>query len=190
MYRGWMRVGQPRSAPSTAARTTAKADGACPDHAGQPAKGSRSLRPQRDLPRRNARGAGRARSFLSCRRGRDAGHRRRIGLRQIGFLAGVDAPGRAGLMDYFGQKGKKGGAAFVMYVWKQKSTRLPGIKRELKDEIIAILMNKDTDLKILVHRLEEQFDRELVVATVRNLLDKEEIYYKTPLLLSVKKMNV
>lgn len=93
------------------------------------------------------------------------------------------------LMDYFGQKEKKGcGICDVCLETKKHTTS--GDKTRIEDEIIAILMNKDTDLKILVHRLEEQFDRELVVATVRNLLDKGKIYYKTPLLLSVKKMNV
>ena len=89
-------------------------------------------------------------------------------------------------MDYFGQKEKKGCGICDVCLETKKYTG-PKAGKKVEDGIRAVLNEQDTDLKALIHELEEQFGRDLLIATVRDLLDRGEIYYKTPLLLSVKR---
>lgn len=89
------------------------------------------------------------------------------------------------LMDYFGQKEKKG-CGICDVCLETKKYMPPKAEEKVEEGIRAVLTDRDTDLKALLHELEDQFGRELLIATVRDLLDRGEIYYKTPLLLSVK----
>lgn len=96
----------------------------------------------------------------------------------------IEEPGlcrQLSLMRYFGQKETEPCGICDVCLQKKKAR---SDKKELRSAVLELLSRQDMELKALVHSLEG--GEEEIIGQIRRLLDENRIYYKTPLLLSVR----
>ncbi|MDE5639647.1 MAG: RecQ family ATP-dependent DNA helicase [Odoribacter sp.] len=96
----------------------------------------------------------------------------------------IEEPGlcrQLSLMRYFGQKETEPCGICDVCLRKKKAR---SDKKELRNSVLELLSRQDMELKALVYSLEG--DEEEIIGQIRRLLDENQIYYKTPLLLSVR----
>ncbi len=99
----------------------------------------------------------------------------------VRYIEEPDTCRQLSLIRYFGQKETI--PCGICDVCLQNKKPRPD-RKAIRDSLLEILGRQDMELKALVR--EVQGDEKEVLAQIRGLLDENRIYYKTPILLSVK----
>lgn len=100
----------------------------------------------------------------------------------VRYIEEPDSCRQLSLMRYFGQKESTPCGICDICLQKKKSSHTD--KKEIRESILNVLRQKDMELKELVRS--SQQDEKQVIRQIRALLDENLIYYKTPVLLSLK----
>lgn len=98
------------------------------------------------------------------------------------YIGEADECRQLSLMRYFGQK-ETAPCGICDVCLQKKKTGQRQDRKAIREEVLEILSRGDMELKALVYGLDK--DEKEIVEQIRELLDENRIYYKTPTLLAV-----